>query len=152
MKEDIDYLTVDTVYIPKSGCCGYYTSLYVLPVRRWLSISGGNQASTFGIASTLGYEAGQWQSPWPVPSCPGHSYWAGTSVVLPSAPPASAVHPDIMDLLPSTCMLLFSVIRRLLDYYALTWWLSSIRVEWDRIKKDVNSLLGGDQCVYNTVF
>lgn len=49
-------------------------------------------------------------------------------------------------------MLLFSVIRRLLDYYALTWWLSSIRVEWDRIKKDVNSLLGGDQCVYNTVF
>ena len=62
MKEDIDYLTVDTVYIPKSGCCGYYTSLYVLPVRRWLSISGGNQASTFGIASTLGYEAGQWQS------------------------------------------------------------------------------------------
>ena len=57
-----------------------------------------------------------------------------------------------MDLLPSTCMLLFSVIRRLLDYYALTWWLSSIRVEWDRIKKDVNSLLGGGQCVYNTVF
>ena len=86
MKEDIDYLTVNTVYIPKSGCCGYYTSLYVLPVRRWLSISGGNQAFTFGIASTLGYEAGQWQSPWPVPSCPGHSYWAGTSVVLPFRP------------------------------------------------------------------